>query len=61
VRLIYFDEYTAEMTDILRVKDGKTTDHRTVVDQLGLMQLGVVPPAGRNLSIVRDRQLPDGR
>ena len=33
-----------EAIDILRIEDGRATDHWTVVDQLGLMQqLGVVP------------------
>jgi steroid delta-isomerase-like uncharacterized protein len=33
-----------EVIDILRVRDGKITDHWNMVDQLGLMrQLGVIP------------------
>jgi predicted ester cyclase len=33
-----------EVIDILRVRDGKITDHWNLVDQLGLMrQLGAVP------------------
>jgi predicted ester cyclase len=33
-----------DVIDILRVQDGKITDHWNVVDQLGLMrQLGVLP------------------
>jgi steroid delta-isomerase-like uncharacterized protein len=36
-------EVTIELIDILRVADGKITDHWNVVDQLGLMQqLGVI-------------------
>jgi steroid delta-isomerase-like uncharacterized protein len=36
-------EVTIELIDILRVADGKITDHWSVVDQLGLMQqLGVI-------------------
>lgn len=35
-----------EVIDILRVRDGKITDHWNLVDQLGLMrQLGIVPQA----------------
>ncbi len=37
-------EVTIELIDILRLADGKITDHWNVVDQLGLMrQLGVLP------------------
>lgn len=39
-----------DVIDILRLRDGKITDHWNVVDQLGLMrQIGVIPapePAG---------------
>ena len=36
-----------EIIDILRVRDGKITDHWCVVDQLGLLQqLGVIPAPG---------------
>jgi steroid delta-isomerase-like uncharacterized protein len=36
-------EVTIELIDILRLADGKITDHWNVVDQLGLMQqLGVI-------------------
>lgn len=36
-----------EVIDILRVKDGKITDHWNNVDRLGLMQqLGVIPAGG---------------
>ena len=36
-------QVTIEVIDILRVADGKITDHWNVVDQLGLMQqLGVI-------------------
>jgi steroid delta-isomerase-like uncharacterized protein len=35
-----------DVIDILRLKDGKITDHWNVVDQLGLMrQIGVIPTA----------------
>ena len=37
-------EVAIELIDILRLVDGKITDHWNVVDQLGLMkQLGVIP------------------
>ena len=37
-------EVTIELIDILRLADGKITDHWNVVDQLGLMQqLGAIP------------------
>lgn len=37
-----------EVIDILRVQNGKITDHWNLVDQLGLMrQLGVIPAANQ--------------
>jgi len=37
-----------EVIDILRIVDGKITDHWDLIDQLGLLrQLGVIPPEAK--------------